>query len=88
MPMDIETESFVSTREKSDDPVADRALRAEAMAFDMARLTFAHMAITRTMLVLLRRESPALVADLERELGLMAARMDNLVKALEGKSDG
>lgn len=52
------------------------------MCYDLIRMTFGQLTIMRNMLVLLRRENPTFVADLEQELQRIADRLDSMTRAL------
>jgi hypothetical protein len=78
--MDIETTSYLSARERSDDPAMDRALKAEALAADAVRLMVASMSISDALPALTEDRNPAFVADLRREL--MRERVNDIASRL------
>jgi hypothetical protein len=80
--MDIETTSYLSARQRSNDPAMDRALKAEAIAADAVRLMVASMSISDALLALTEDRNPAFVADLRRELGLMRERVNDIASRL------
>lgn len=86
--MEIETESYLSTRERSSDPATDRALKAEAMAADAIRLMVASMSVTYGVLALVEDRNRAFVADLRHEVDLMRERMKNLAEAMAAEGGG
>jgi hypothetical protein len=60
--MDIETTSYLSARQRSNDPAMDRALKAEAIAADAVRLMVASMSISDGILALVEHRYAQLQA--------------------------
>lgn len=86
--MEIETEAYVTTRERApDNPAMDRALKAEALAADAIRLLIANMSIVDSLLALTEHRNPAFVETLRAELGLMRARVDDIGATMRAESE-
>ncbi len=80
--------SFLQRYPRSGKGTDDKAVRAETMGLDLIMLMTANIRLLGSMLVLLRRENPTFVADLERDLAVMRERLDGMIAQLQKDAGG